>query len=63
MIKASPNSYLYVQSALSIKPKSKHSKIDSLKTIIEAWGLDPNAIQSREALARSLLFKGNANRF
>jgi hypothetical protein len=42
---------LYASSGLSIRPKTKLSKVDQLKTIIEAWGMDPNKILSREALA------------
>jgi integrase len=41
---------LYASSGLSIKAKSKISKIDQLKLIIEAWGMNPNEILSREAL-------------
>ena len=43
---------LYAQSGLSIKPKTTMSKIEQLKTIIEAWGMNPNEILSREALTR-----------
>jgi hypothetical protein len=35
---------------LSIRPKSKISKVDQLKTIIEAWGMNPNEILSKNAL-------------
>ena len=42
---------LYASSGLSIKPKTKVSKIDQLKLIIEAWGLNPNEILSRKALS------------
>jgi len=42
---------LYASSGLSIRPKTKLSKIEQLKTIIEAWGMDPNKILSKEALA------------
>ena len=43
---------LYAQSGFSIRPKSKISKIDQLKVIMEAWGLEPNKILSKEALSR-----------
>ena len=43
---------LYASSGLSIKPKTKMSKIDQLKLIIEAWGMNPNEILSREALSK-----------
>ena len=42
---------LYASSGLSIRPKTKLSKVEQLKTIIEAWGMDPNKILSKEALA------------
>jgi hypothetical protein len=42
---------LYASSGLSIKPKSKLSKIEQLKLIIEAWGMNPNEILTREALS------------
>ena len=43
---------LYASSGLSIHPKTRMTKIDQLKTIIRAWGLDPNEILSKEVLAR-----------
>lgn len=43
---------LYATSGLSIKPKTKISKIDQLKIIIEAWGMNPNEILSREVLSK-----------
>jgi hypothetical protein len=43
---------LYAQSGLSIKPKTKASKIDQLKLMIEAWGMDPHKILSQEALVQ-----------
>jgi hypothetical protein len=43
---------LYAASGLSIQPKTTMSKIDQLKLIIEAWGLNPNEILSREALSK-----------
>ena len=42
---------LYAGSGLSIRPKTQLSKIDQLKIMIEAWGMDANKILSREALA------------
>jgi integrase len=41
---------LYAQSGLSITPKTKTSKIEQLKLIIEAWGMDPHKILTQEAL-------------
>jgi integrase len=43
---------IYSASALSIKPKTRVSKIDALKEIIRAWGLNPEEILTKEALAR-----------
>jgi hypothetical protein len=41
---------LYASSSLSIRPKTKLTKIQQLKMMIEAWGLNPNEILSRKAL-------------
>ena len=41
---------LYATCELSVRPKTKISKIDQLKLIIEAWGLNPSEILSRDAL-------------
>ena len=41
---------LYASSGLSIRPKTKQSNIEQLKLMIEAWGLDPNEVLSKEAL-------------
>jgi integrase len=43
---------LYTASGLCIKPKTRISKIDQLKLIMEAWGLDPHEILTREALSQ-----------
>jgi hypothetical protein len=43
---------IYVASSLSIKPKTRVSKIDALKEIIRAWGLNPEEILTRDALTR-----------
>src|SRR3990170_1562094 len=43
---------IYVASGLSIKPKTRVSKIDALKEIIRAWGLNPEEILTRDALTR-----------
>jgi hypothetical protein len=43
---------IYIASGLSIKPKTRVSKIDALKEIIRAWGLNPEEILTRDALAR-----------
>ena len=43
---------MYMASSLSIRPKTKVSKIDALKEIIRAWGLNPEEILTRDALTR-----------
>jgi len=43
---------VYIASGLSIKPKTRISKIDALKEIIRAWGLDPEEILTKKALTR-----------
>jgi len=43
---------IYVASGLSIKPKTRVSKIDALKEIIRAWGLNPEEILTKNALAQ-----------
>jgi len=41
---------IYIASGLSIKPKTRISKIEALKEIIRAWGLNPEEILTRQAL-------------
>jgi hypothetical protein len=41
-----------VSSGLSIKPKTRISKIDALKEIIHAWGLNPDEILTKEAFTK-----------
>ena len=43
---------VYIASGLSIKPKTRLSKIDALREIIRAWGLNPEEILTREALTQ-----------
>jgi hypothetical protein len=43
---------IYMALGLSIRPKTRVSKIDALKEIIRAWGLNPEEILTRDALAR-----------
>jgi site-specific recombinase XerD len=42
---------VYASAALSIKPKTKVSKVEALKEIIRAWGMNPEQLLSRDALA------------
>jgi integrase len=41
---------IYTASGLSIKPKTRISKIDALKEIIRAWGLNPEEVLTKKAL-------------
>ena len=43
---------IYAASALSIRPKTRVTKIDALKEIIRAWGLNPDEILTKDALTR-----------
>ena len=43
---------VYIASGLSIKPKTRLSKIDALKEIIRAWGLNPEEILTKDALTQ-----------
>ena len=43
---------IYATSGLSIKPKTRVSKLDALKEIIRAWGLNPEEILTRDALTK-----------
>jgi len=41
---------IYITSGLSIRPKTSLSKIESLKEIIRAWGMNPDQILTKQAL-------------
>jgi integrase len=41
---------IYIASGLSIKPKTRISKIEALKEIMRAWGLNPEEILTKQAL-------------
>ncbi|MDG6223868.1 MAG: hypothetical protein QCH99_11495 [Candidatus Bathyarchaeota archaeon] len=43
---------VYAASGLSIRPKTRVSKIDALKEIIRAWGLNPEEILTKNALTQ-----------
>lgn len=43
---------VYAASGLSIQPKTKLSKIDALKEIIRAWGMNPEKVLAKEALSK-----------
>lgn len=42
---------IYSSAGLSIKSRPHYSKIDMLKEMMRAWGLEPEKILTREALA------------
>ena len=42
---------IYSHSGLSIKPKTRITKIGTLKTIISAYGLNPEEVLTKEALS------------
>jgi hypothetical protein len=41
---------IYIAAGLSVKPRTRVSKIDALKEIIRAWGLNPEEILTRQAV-------------
>jgi len=43
---------IYTASGLSIKPKTRMNKIDALKEIIRAWGMNPEEILTKNALTQ-----------
>ncbi|MDH7555496.1 MAG: hypothetical protein QHG94_00960 [Candidatus Methanosuratincola sp.] len=43
---------IYIASNLSIRPKTRLNKIDALKEIICAWGLNPEEILTKDALTK-----------
>jgi len=43
---------LYASSGLSIRPKTKLSKLDYLKMVVESMGLNPDEVLSKDALAK-----------
>jgi hypothetical protein len=42
---------VYASAGLSIKPKTRHTKIDMLKEMMRAWELEPEKILTSEALS------------
>jgi len=41
---------IYTSAGLSIRPQSHHTKIDMLKELMRAWGLEPEKILAEEVL-------------
>jgi hypothetical protein len=44
---------VYISSGLSIRPKTRLNKLEALKELIRAWGLNPDQVLSKEALLQS----------
>jgi site-specific recombinase XerD len=42
---------IYAASGLSIRPKTQVSKVEALKEIIRAWGMNPEQVLTRDALS------------
>jgi len=42
---------IYASAGLSIKPKTQVSKVEALKEIIRAWGMNPEQLLTKDALA------------
>jgi len=54
---------IYAASDLSIRPKTSVSKIEALKEIIRVWGMDPEEILTKKALAEPhRAYAGSRNR-
>ena len=43
---------IYASAGLAIKPKTRISKVEALKEIIRAWGMNPEQVLAREALTQ-----------
>ena len=43
---------VYIASGLSIRPKTRINKLDALKEISRAWGINPDEVFTREALSQ-----------
>ncbi len=43
---------IYAATGLAIRPKTQVSKVEALKEIIRAWGMNPEQLLAREALAQ-----------
>lgn len=43
---------IYLAAGLSIRPKTRTSKIDALKEIIRAWELNPEEVLTRDAFTQ-----------
>jgi hypothetical protein len=43
---------IYASAGLAIRPKTRINKVDALKEIIRAWGMNPEQLLAREALTQ-----------
>jgi site-specific recombinase XerD len=50
---------VYAAAGLSIIPKTQVSKVDALKEIIRAWGMNPEQVLARDALAEGAITRVN----
>jgi len=50
---------IYASAGLCIKPKTQVSKVEALKEIIRAWGLNPEQLLTRDALAEGAISYAN----
>ncbi len=46
---------IYAAAGLSIRPKTQVSKVDALKEIIRAWGMNPEQLLAKEAIAEGAI--------
>jgi len=53
----------YATSGLAIRPKTQVSKIEALKEMIRAWGMNPEQVLTREALSSGATTYKNAEDF
>jgi len=54
---------IYQSANLSIKPRTKVSKIDALKEIIRAWGMNPEQLLAKDALEQSAITMKNPEEY
>ena len=54
---------VYAVAGLAIRKKTQVNKVDALKEIIRAWGMNPEQLLAREALAEGAITHQNPNDF
>ena len=50
---------IYAAAGLAIRPKTRINKVDALKEIIRAWGMNPEQLLAKEALAQGAITHTN----